>query len=135
MKIYRIFLKKDKNGVIEDLQILKEGFSFYTFIFQYFYLLLKKLWLQALIMFSIMNITNILMYKYNLFFISIPIQLCYLIYSSYEMIDWETNKFKKNNYEYLGYTSGKDEREAKLKFLEQLNKNHPENDKLEKLIY
>ena len=62
-------------------------------------------------------------------------EICYLIYSSFEFIDWKTDQLKNNGYKYLGYSSGNDEKEAKLKFLESLNNNHPKDDRLEKMIY
>ena len=53
MKIYRIFLKKGKKGVIEDLQVLKEGFNIKVIILNFIYLLYNQLWLHSCLMFLI----------------------------------------------------------------------------------
>ena len=137
MKIYRIFLKKDKNGKIEDLILIKEGFSIFTFIFQGFYLLSKQLWLEATILFGIIIFSNILKYYFKILFISIPLQLGVLLYYSFEFNDLFTKRLIKDGYEYLGYSSGKDEKEAKLKFLDTFTKSYDnkKEDKLETKVF
>lgn len=135
MKIYRIFLKKSEDGKIEDLELLKEGFNIWAFAFQIFYLLYKRLWKQSLVVFVIMGITNLLQYRYISPYIIIPIQTGVLIYIAFECIDWLSINKVKNGYEFLGYTSGNNEKEAKLKFLESINNNYTANDKLEQKIF
>lgn len=135
IKIYRIFLKKTKKGVIEDLELIKEGFNMWAFMFQFFYLLYKKLWKQSLILFVIIAITNFLQYKYLSGYIIIPIQLGVTLYVAFEITDWLSMDRVKTGYEFLGYTSGNNEREAKLKFLENMNSTYSGKDKLEQKIF
>ena len=38
MKTYKIFLKRDRNFVIQDLQVVNKGFSIWACLLQVFYL-------------------------------------------------------------------------------------------------
>ena len=135
MKIYRIFLKKTNEGVIDDLELLKEGFNIWAFVFQLFYLLYKKLWKQSLITFVVFSILNLLQLLFLSAYIIIPIQICICIYIGFEYIDWYTQKLVKTGYEFLGYSSGNNEKEAKLKFLDSINDSYTSDDKLERKIF
>lgn len=68
-------------------------------------------------------------------YIIIPIQLAICIYIGFEYQDWITVKMVKDGYQFLGYSSGNDEKEAKLKFLDNLNENYNKEDKLEQKIF
>ena len=135
MKIYRIFLKKTKEGVIDDLELLKEGFNIWAFVFQLFYLIYKRLWKQLIIMFIIFSVLNILQLNFVSSYIIIPIQICICVYIGFEFTDWYSQKLVKIGYQFLGYSSGNDEKEAKLKFLDSINNNYTNNDKLEQKIF
>ena len=134
MKLYKFFLKKDKNGKIDDIQVVKEGFNFYIFIFQFLYLVYLRLWKHAVILFCIMFFSNYII-KYNLRFISLPLQISVLLYYAFELNDLIAINLVKNKYEYLGKSFGNDPDEAKLNFLKELDKNYSGDDKLEKIIY
>ena len=135
MKIYRIFLKKTKEGVIDDLELLKEGFNVWAFVFQLFYLIYKRLWKQLIIMFILFSVLNILQLNFVSSYIIIPIQICICVYIGFEFTDWYSQKLVKIGYQFLGYSSGNDEKEAKLKFLDNINNNYTNNDKLEQKIF
>lgn len=136
MTLYKIFLKRSKTGVIEDLELIKDGFNFFILIFQVLYLLYKKLWKKALILFLVFVFLNSLQYK-ELFsnYITISIQLSILLYVAFECNDWIAKKMIKDGYEFLGFSSGNNIKEAKLKFLENMNENYTSGDKLEKKIF
>ena len=134
MKTYRIFLKRHDN-IIDDLKLLKESFNPLAFIFNIFYLLFQGLWFQFAISFIILILLLFIQIKFNLHFITIPIKISYFIFLGFEFIDWKSRILEKNGYEFIGYSFGNDTKEAKLRFLENLNNNHPKEDKLEKIIY
>ena len=50
MKTYKIFLKRDRNFVIQDLQVVNKGFSIWACLLQVFYLGYQKLRIQTEIM-------------------------------------------------------------------------------------
>lgn len=135
MKIYRIFLKKNNKGVIENLEMIKEGFNIYAFIFNIFFLLYKKLWKEFFIIFFIIIVLNIFEKYFISSYVIIPIQLCLCVFISFEYQDWITKKMIKTGYQFLGYSSGNTIREAKLKFLDNLNENYKNDDKLEQKVF
>lgn len=135
MKIYRIFLKKNKEGVIEDLELVNERFNFLALLFPVLYFLYKKMWKDALTLFVIFLILFAIFSSFNLNYIAAIIQLGISIYCGFEYYEWETKNLIKNGYEYLGRSSGNDEREAKLKFLDTINADYNSNDKLEQKVF
>lgn len=136
MKTYRIFLKKTDKGVIDDLEVIRDGFNFWAFLFHFFYLLYKKLWKQSIIIFIILLFLNFIQFKFLSWYIIFPIQVCLCIYIGFEYADWFAKKLIFSKYQFLGYSSGNNEREAKLKFLDSINENYTNNDdKLEQKIF
>ena len=135
MKIYRIFLKKTDSGEIEDLELLHDGFSFPSLIFGSLYLFYKGLWQQGLIIFLLAFLSGAIQFSIAGFYIGGIAVLGSLIYAGFEYVDWKSKKMLKEGYQYLGYSSGNNEREAKLKFLENLNSNHPQEDKMEQKVF
>ena len=134
-KIYKIFLKKNKDGAFEDLELIKDGFSAPALIFSIFTLLYKKLWRQFFIFLFLMIFLVLIKNTYVPSYIILPVQITMCIYIGFEYSDWLSNKLIKDNYQFLGYSSGLDEREAKLKFLDNLNDNYKKDDKLEQKIF
>ena len=90
----------------------------WAFIFQLFYLMYKKLWKQSVAVFLIFTILNLVQISILSFYIAVSIQICICLYIGFEYSDWYTQKLIKTGYEYLGYSSGNNEKEAKLKFLD-----------------
>ncbi len=135
MKIYRIFLKKTNKGIIDDLELLKEGFNIWAFVFQLFYLIYRRLWKQSIVIFVLFSILNLLQLNFISAYIIIPIQICICIYIGFEYTDWYSQKLVNSGYQFLGYSSGNDKKEAKLKFLDSINNNYTKDDKLEQKIF
>ena len=136
MKTYKIFLKRSKDGIIEDLQLIYKGFNVLAFLLQIFYLFYHKLFVQArattitLILIAVFSkLLNISIYT----FIIIEILIC--IYVGFKYHDWKSRNLVMRGYEFLGTISGKNQKQAKLDFLEKLNNNYQEKDKLEQKIY
>lgn len=135
MKTYKAFLKRSKNGTIEDLQLIYKGFNILAFLLHIFYLFYQKLKVQAkatIIAFAI------LLFLYYLSFSIYTITILYLIiclYIGFKYHDWKSRNLVMRGYEFLGTISGKNQKQAKLDFLEKLNNNYQEKDKLEQKIY
>ena len=132
MKVYRIFLKKDGENKIEDLKILKEGFDFNSLLFGCFYFYLRRLWWQEGVILIILLLS---IFMPSLFFIFFPLLFVILVYFGFKSVNWYSKKLLDLGYVYLGYSIGNNIKEAKLKFLETLNNDYSDNDKLQKLIY
>lgn len=135
MKTYKIFLKRSKDGTIEDLQLLYKGFNALAFLLQIFYLFYQKLKVQAK---TTIIVFVVLYFLYYLSFSIYTIIILYLVigvYIGFKYHDWKSRNLIMRGYEFLGTISGKNQKQAKLDFLEKLNNNYQEKDKLEQKIY
>ncbi len=127
MKSYSIFIKKnDKSESIDDVILLKEGFNFYAFFFNIFWFLYNKLWICSLIYIILISL---LTYFFS-YFVILSINLLILIFVGLEANNFLIKKFQKNNYYFVGYSTGNDEKEAKLRFLDNVNKENKNNNKI-----
>lgn len=135
MKTYKAFLKRSKNGTIEDLQLIYKGFDILAFLLHIFYLFYQKLKVQVKA--TIMAFA-VLLFLYYLSFSIYTIAILYLIicvYIGFRYHDWKSRNLVMRGYEFLGTIGGKNKKQAKLDFLEKLNDNYQEKDKLEQKIY
>ena len=118
MKFYNIFLKKDDNGVVKELILLKYGFSLPAFVFNVFWLLYKRCFILGFVSIVTLYVTST--------FISasyfVLISLFFSIILGFEANRILTKKYIREDYKYLGCTSGNNEIEAKRRFLDSINK-------------
>ncbi|HSQ98192.1 MAG TPA: DUF2628 domain-containing protein [Rickettsiales bacterium] len=131
MKAYRIFLKGEKSGKVVDLKIIREGFNFFAFLFNVFYLFYNKLWKVASLFFVV-----------YLGLVFMPSACCMVVggviissYISIHFIDWKSEKLIKDGYEFLGIFNGNNEKEAKEDFLKKFNDNYKGKDRLKQKIF
>lgn len=135
MRIYNNFLKRSKDGTIEDLQLIYRGFNILAFLLHIFYLFYQKLKVQAK---TTLVAFTILLFLYYLSFSIYTIIILYLVicvYIGFKYHDWKSRNLLMRGYEFLGTIGGKNQKQAKLDFLEKLNNNYQEKDKLEQKIY
>ena len=112
MKTYKIFLKRSKDGTIEDLQLIYKGFNVLAFLLQIFYLFYQKLFVQArattitLVLVAIFSkLLNISVYT----FIIIEMLIC--IYVGFKYHDWKSRNLIMRGYEFLGTIGGKNKKQ------------------------
>lgn len=135
MRIYNNFLKRSKDGTIEDLQLIYRGFNILAFLLHIFYLFYQKLKVQVK---TTLVAFTILLFLYYLSFSIYTIIILYLVicvYIGFKYHDWKSRNLLMRGYEFLGTIGGKNQKQAKLDFLEKLNNNYQEKDKLEQKIY
>ena len=118
MKFYNIFLKEDTNGVVKELILLKYGFDPFAFIFNVFWLLYKKCFMLGSI--SIIMLYVISTFTNTSYFILTSLFLSTIL--GFEANRILTKKYIREDYKYLGCTSGNNEIEAKRRFLDSINK-------------
>lgn len=129
MKTYTIFIKENKqNRAVEDVILVKEGFNFFAMIFNIFWLLYNKLWLFAGISFCLINIVFSLFSTY-VYFVFL---MMFLFLIGFEANNLLIYRFQRENYTFAGFSLGNDEDDAKIKFLDSINK---ENKDKGKIIY
>ena len=122
MKSYLTFLKYTDDSRIEDLILVKSGFNLFACIFNIFWFLFNKMFLEGFLFVVYFTILQQILVPDIL--LLVMIFSCILI--GYEAEPLLVRKFKKNHYIFIGVTMGNDEEDAKLKFLQQVSKEHKE---------
>ena len=122
MKSYLTFLKYTDDSRIEDLILVKSGFNLFACIFNIFWFLFNKMFLESFLFVVYFTILQQILVPDIL--LLVMIFSCILI--GYEAEPLLVRKFKKNHYIFIGVAMGNDEEDAKLKFLQQVSKEHKE---------
>lgn len=117
MKLYNTLIKKDAKGKIEDIVLLKEGFSLFAFLFNIFWFLRYKMWKESLVL-MVANIVLANVEKYSGDFNSTSLEVVLLLVVAFNANYWLFEHLKNKNYEFVGMVFGKDLEEAKLRFIE-----------------
>lgn len=119
MKIYNALIKKNKEGKIEDVILLKEGFSFFAFLFSGLWFLYHKMWSEFL---AILLVNFLIAYMGNFFpaidKVLLEISLIFLIALNANY--WLCEHLKKKDYNFVGLVFGRDQTHARLRFLKNL---------------
>lgn len=123
MKTYRIYLKQTDNGRIEDLILVRDGFSFWAFVFDFMWFFVKKAWLLGL---GVLGVFVLLAVWQRVSGIGIYTLTCIKfgmsLFIGFEANDWYAAYLqKRKGFKFIGHSFGNDETEAKLKFLDRIN--------------
>ena len=118
MKLYNALVKKNTSGEIEDIILLKEGFSFSAFLFGALWFFYRKMWLEFAIVTAIYFIFSLSSFwaEFDKFYLEVSFLIIVALNSNY----WFGEHLRKKKYEFAGLVFGKDEEEARLRFLEGL---------------
>lgn len=127
MKSYCIFIKKNKETeAMEDVILIKDGFNFNAMLFNIFWFLYHKMWISFFIVLFIFSISNLFLIGI-VFFIFL---LLFLIFIGLEANNILLYKFKNGDYFFAGCSLGNNEKEAKIRFLDSINKENRDNNKV-----
>ena len=117
MNLYSAFVKKNESEKIEDVILLKDGFSWSAFFFSNFWFLYHKMWRE----FFALTFFNFL---FAYFFSSLPnfdkisLQLALTFIIALNANYWFGDHLKKKNYKFIGLVFGDNCIAAKIRFLE-----------------
>ena len=123
MKLYNIFIKQDSDGKIEDVKLLKEGFSVYALIFTPFWFLYHKMWYEF---FAIIAVSFLVVFLEEIHFgiNANIIEIILLIFISINANYWlGISLQKKQNYKFIGMVFGKNSAQAKINLVENFHLN------------
>lgn len=127
MKTYNIFIKQNKNNkAVEDVLLIKEGFNVFAFMFNIFWFLFNKLWLFAAISFAVVNLIIMLFSPV----ISFAFIFLFSLLIGFEANNLLLYRFQREEYYFVGYTTGNNRKDAELRFLDDINKNAKNNEKI-----
>ncbi len=119
MKIFNALIKKNSSGKIEDIVLLKEGFSWVAFFFSGPWFLYHKMWQEF---FALMLAGAMLCFfgdfipDFDKFFL----QFAFILIVALNSNDWLCEHLKKKNYEFVGLVFGDDYASAKMRFVKNL---------------
>jgi hypothetical protein len=119
MKIYNAFIKKNKEGKVEDIVFVKEGFSFFAFLFSGLWFLYHKMWSEF---FVFLLASTALSYgfefipEFDKFFLELAFVFIVALNANY----WLCENLKNKNYEFVGLVFGGNRTEAKIRFVKNL---------------
>ena len=124
MHLYHVYQKtfhnKSKNKA-EEIILVRDGFSFFAWVFNAFWLLSKKLWVPGLCFFLIIAVLGALGQineGFNPFLLSARILIpLYVGFAAGEF--WQKGLIK-DGYKKIGMTYGRDEIEAKINAISDL---------------
>ncbi len=119
MKPYNALIKKNKEGKIEDVILLKEGFSFFAFLFSGLWFLYHRMWKELLALIMI-NIAFFMLGKFFLDFNKILVETAFLFLVALNATYWLCDHLKKKGYEFVGIVFGENSTNAKIRFIKNL---------------
>jgi hypothetical protein len=126
MKLYNALIKKNKSDKIEDIILLKEGFSFSAFIFSGLWFFYHRMW-RELFALIIINIAFVSLGKILSDFDQSFLEISFLIIIALNANYWLCESLIKKNYEFAGLVFGRDLDEAKLNFITNLKESLSSN--------
>ena len=119
MKLYSALIKKNKDGKIEDITLLKEGFSFYAFLFGPLWFLYHKMWQEFTALLAL-NIAFGIFGDITSGFDKIFLEIALVFAIALNATHWLCDNLKKRNYQFVGLVFGSDLANAKLRFIKNL---------------
>lgn len=121
MRAYNILIKRDSSKKIEDVAVIKEGFSITAFLFGVFWFLYHRMFKEVAILllavFLIQQITKI-----SADFDEVLLELGFAVIIALNANFWLTQKLKRENYEFVGMTNANNIEEARKDAINGLDK-------------
>ena len=121
LQLYSSLVKKDTNGKIEDISLIKNGFGFGAFFFSLFWLLSHTMW-RGVIIFLLLEVFIIKLFNADIFgFIEFfVLQVGFFTILGVNAKNWLSRNLQKyKGYEKIGYVLAQNEEEARLKSMKQ----------------
>jgi len=126
MKIYSAFIKKNKEGKIADVTLVKDGFSFFAFFFSGLWFLSHKMWSEffALMFVGVMfSLSSDFLPNFDKAFL----QLAFVFIVAFNANYWLCEHLKRKDYEFVGLVFGDDLSSAKMRFVKNLEAHCSQN--------
>ena len=127
LQLYSSLVKKDTNGKIEDISLIKNGFGFGAFFFSLFWLLSHTMW-RGVIIFLLLEVFIIKLFNADIFgFIEFfVLQVGFFTILGVNAKNWLSRNLQKyKGYEKIGYVLAQNEEEARLKSMKSWHRNSP----------
>lgn len=119
MKIYNVFIKEDKSGKIEDVVVLKDGFSLVAFIFTPLWFAYYKMWREFFVVLFFVFSLQILFAKVAMFY-GVILQIIMVILIAFNANYWLGEHLqKRKKYKFIGAVFGKNKAQARINLVKE----------------
>lgn len=122
MNIYNALIKKNDNGKVEDIIMIKEGFSWKAFFFNTVWFIYHRMWKEIAILLLI-GITFSFVAKLSSDFDKVTMQIALFFMVALNANNWLCEKIKNKGYEFAGIVFGSNATHAKLRFVKRMQNN------------
>ncbi|MBU6140700.1 MAG: DUF2628 domain-containing protein [Proteobacteria bacterium] len=119
MKLYNVLVKKNPAGKIQDIVLLKDGFSWLAFFFSGLWFLYHRMWKEFLVL-IVVNTAFVVLAKISSGLDRALLEAAFLFLVALNANYWRCEHLKKNGYELVGLVFGANKIDAKLHFVEDL---------------
>ncbi|MBM5781900.1 MAG: DUF2628 domain-containing protein [Pelagibacterales bacterium] len=121
MKLYNALIKKNKEGKIEDIILLKDGFSYPAFFLNSIWFLYNKMWKEFGVLLGV-SFSFMLLKALSIFSLSdvLLLELIFTFIIALNFNYWLVEHLKKQGYEFIGLVFGSDMTNAKMRFVKNL---------------
>lgn len=116
MKLYSVLVKKSPTGKIDDLVLLRDGFSWLAFFFNGLWFLYYQMWKEFLVLVSV-NVAFVFLAKISSNFDLVLLEIAFIFLVALNANYWRTDHLKKKGYEMVGLVFGVNHVDAKLHFV------------------
>jgi hypothetical protein len=128
MKLFNIYIKKSESQTIEDLVVIKDGFSFPALLFNIFWFLQHRMWKEC---FGLVLVNAVFIFIFNkgwfgsfdIFALELGLALIISLNANY----WYEQHLLAQQYQFVGCVFGKNRDEAKLRFVSNCFKDDEQN--------
>ena len=123
MKLYNSYIKKSPNKAIEDIVLVKNGFSFFAFLFNILWFFYNRMWRESIAI-LIIGYLLIEISEKTIFgnFEAFIIMTGFLVIIAINANHWYSSYLRRKNYLFAGYVFGRNREAAKLRFIHNLTK-------------
>ena len=122
MNIYNALIKKNDNGKVEDIIMIKEGFSWKAFFFNTIWFVYHRMWKEIIILFLI-GFAFSFFAKLSSDFDKLTMQIALFFMVALNANYWLCEKIKNKGYEFAGIVFGSNATHAKLRFVKRMQNN------------
>jgi hypothetical protein len=128
MKLFNIYIKKSENQAIEDLAVIKNGFSIFAFLFNILWFLQHKMWRESIALIVVNAVFGFVFHRdwfgtLDMFGLEFGLALIIGLNANY----WYEQNLLAQKYQFVGCVFGKNRDEAKLRFISNCFKDDEQN--------
>ncbi|MBL6664775.1 MAG: DUF2628 domain-containing protein [Rickettsiales bacterium] len=121
MKAYNILIKRDSSNKIEDLAVIKEGFSFTAFLFGVLWFLYHRMFKEVLILLLVVMLIQQIA-SFSSGFDDMLLELGLAVIIALNANFWLIQKLKRDGYEFVGMTKADDIEKARMEVVNDFDK-------------